>query len=654
MLLAIQEVYALEFDMRTRIILNSDNIFTMSLIDDFCEATKPLHQGDSVQELHRWSVEKMEEFWSFAWDYLEIIGEKGGQAHQITSLPISTFFPQAKLSYVENLLAPKCSLSIVEEGDLTDGGTTYSHAELVDAISRIEHFFAKAGLVENDCAVSILPIGFEVLAFVLAGFDFGSIMAGASPEFGDSAIISRFQQLQPKVLIATSEYHWNGKSSNRKETIENVLSAIPSIKNVIMVGRKCDVFAGPGVQVTYWDELIQSRGLAFTRRNFDHPTYVLFTSGTTGVPKGLIHRAGGVLLKHAVEQRLHCDIRPGDRVCFYSTTGWMMWNWSISILATGADLVLFDGSPNYPDVLRLFHFTQAQQLTHLGLSARLLDVIRESGRSIKEVGDLAKLRTIMVTGSPLSASTAAWVLEQFDGDIFLAPFSGGTDIAGSFVGPYPNLPYHPGEMQGPLLGMDVDIVDQSGRSCESGELGELVCKSPFPSVPLGIWGDKENARFNATYFHTWPGVWVHGDFASKTEFGGVIIHGRSDATLNISGVRIGTGEIYSALDDVPEISGVLAIAQPWNGDQRILLFLISTDTSEEFIQRLKSQIRAKTSPRHVPQVINFVSDLPRTFNGKLAEIAVTDLANNRPVRNLASLANPECLEELSRFLLKSP
>lgn len=639
--------------MSTTIILNSDNIFAMPLMDEFREATKPFHQGNSARDLHRWSIENMEEFWSFGWDFLGIIGDKGGQAHQQSSLPISSFFPQAKLSYVENLLGPKSSVSIVKEGDLTNAGSTYSHDELVKAIMRMENFLEKSGVVENDSIVSILPIGFEVLAFVLAGFDVGAILAGASPEFGDSAIISRFEQLQPKVLIATAKYEWNGKSFDRKETIENVLNAIPSIEHVIMVGKKCELVIAPGVQVVQWDELIDGNELALQRRPFDHPAYVLFTSGTTGVPKGLIHRTGGVLLKHAVEQRLHCDIRAGDRVCFYSTTGWMMWNWSISILATGADLVLFDGSPNYPDVLRLFHFAQEQRLTHLGLSARLLDVIRESGRDIKEVGELSQLRTIMVTGSPLSAKTAKWVLDQFNGEIFLAPFSGGTDIAGSFVGPYPDLAYHPGEMQGPLLGMDVDVVDETGRSCAVGEMGELVCKSPFPSVPLGIWGDSENARFKSTYFHTWPGVWVHGDLASKSEFGGVIIHGRSDATLNIAGVRIGTGEIYSALDNLPEISGALAIAQPWNGDQRIVLFLLSSDTSTGFIERIKGEIRLKCSPRHVPHAIYFATDLPRTFNGKLAEIAVTDLANGRPVRNLASLANPECLRELSGFLGES-
>jgi acetoacetyl-CoA synthetase len=283
----------------------------------------------------------------------------------------------------------------------------------------------------------------------------------------------------------------------------------------------------------------------------------------------------------------------------------------------------------------------------------LLDVIKESGRSIKEVGDLASLRTIMVTGSPLSASTAQWLSEEFSGAIFISPFSGGTDIAGSFTGPDPLRPYYPGEMQGPLLGMDFDVFDENGRSLGEDEMGELVCKKPFPSVPLGIWGDSSNSRFISTYFHTWPGVWVHGDLTSKTVHGGVVIHGRSDSTLNISGVRIGTGEIYSALDGVSEISGALAIAQPWQGDQRIVLFLIATKENQEFANEMKALIRRKTSPRHVPAAIYFVSDLPRTFNGKLAEVAVTDLANKRPVRNLASLANPESLTDIEKWLTTS-
>jgi len=616
----------------------------------FLLSTTALHGGQTTADLQRWSVEKPEEFWSALWDFISVIGEKGSRALEVSTLPDSRFFPDAQVSYLENLLHPKTSVTLVNESDLTNKGNVLTHAELSENIAKIIGVFQEAGISEEDRVVSILPIGFEVLSFVLAGFGVGATLAGASPEFGDSAIIARFSQLEPKVLIATTEYMWNGKVFDRRETIERVLTQIPSITHVIVVGNPNEINAPSGVKVSAWHELSTEEPITITRRSFDHPAYVLFTSGTTGVPKGLIHRSGGVLLKHLLEQKLHCDIRPGDRVCFYTTTGWMMWNWEISILATGAELVLFDGSPSFPDVLRLFHFAKEQRLTHLGLSARLLDVIKESGRSIREVGSMPHLRTIMVTGSPLSASTAQWVSDEFDGRIFLSPFSGGTDIAGSFTGPNPLLPYYPGEMQGALLGMDVDVFDEEGNSLGVNQMGELVCKKPFPSVPLGIWGDKDNSRFISTYFHTWPGVWVHGDLTSKTDRGGIIIHGRSDATLNISGVRIGTSEIYSALDGISAITGALAVAQPWDGDQRIVLFLISKETSAEFTSEIKATIRKRTSPRHVPGAIFFVSDLPRTFNGKLAEIAVADVANGRPVRNLASLANPESLKDIEKFL----
>ncbi len=616
----------------------------------FLLSTTALHGGQTTADLQRWSVEKPEEFWSALWDFISVIGEKGSRALEVSTLPDSRFFPDAQVSYLENLLHPKTSVTLVSESDLTNKGNVLTHAELSENIAKIIGVFQEAGISEGDRVVSILPIGFEVLSFVLAGFGVGATLAGASPEFGDSAIIARFSQLEPKVLIATTEYMWNGKVFDRRETIERVLAQIPSITHVIVVGNPNEINAPSGVKVSAWHELSTEEPITITRRSFDHPAYVLFTSGTTGVPKGLIHRSGGVLLKHLLEQKLHCDIRPGDRVCFYTTTGWMMWNWEISILATGAELVLFDGSPSFPDVLRLFHFAKEQRLTHLGLSARLLDVIKESGRSIREVGSMPHLRTIMVTGSPLSASTAQWVSDEFDGRIFLSPFSGGTDIAGSFTGPNPLLPYYPGEMQGALLGMDVDVFDEEGNSLGVNQMGELVCKKPFPSVPLGIWGDKDNSRFISTYFHTWPGVWVHGDLTSKTDRGGIIIHGRSDATLNISGVRIGTSEIYSALDGISAITGALAVAQPWDGDQRIVLFLISKETSAEFTSEIKATIRKQTSPRHVPGAIFYVSDLPRTFNGKLAEIAVADVANGRPVRNLASLANPESLKDIEKFL----
>jgi len=614
----------------------------------FFEEVKVKYQIKDLSELQKWSVENSGQFWSEVWDFFGVIGEKGDRSHIPSKLPEANYFPDAKLSILENLLAGGGTVSVVKESDIGNIGENFTHKDLVGMVSALVNTFQEQGIGESDRVVAILPVGIEVLVTTLAGFGVGATVATASPEFGAEAILARFFQLEPTVLVFSNSYPWQGKELDRSQMVAQVAKALPSLKLIIGLSANNEL-----PEIVLWSAATSnSAQISFTRRSFDHPAYVLFTSGTTGAPKGLVHRSGGVLLKHLVEMKLHCDIKAGDRVCFYTTTGWMMWNWELSVLATGADLVLYDGAPAFPDSLRLFHFAREQKLTHLGLSARLLDLIREQHNDLKVLGDLPDLRVIMVTGSPLSQATAQWVSDQFSGKVLISPFSGGTDIVGSFMGPNPLLPYYAGEMQSALLGMDIDCWNESGNSSGVDQIGELVCKSPFPTVPLGIWKDQSGQRFKEAYFHRWENIWVHGDLISRTAEGGYVVHGRSDATLNVGGVRIGTGEIYAALNSLSDISGALAFTQPWNGDERIVLLVVAPKVSdkESCIKQIRSEISAKCSPRHLPAEVFFVSDLPRTFNGKLAEVAVSDLAHKREIRNLGSLINPDILLEIGQFL----
>ena len=626
-----------------------------SLLQQFFNETQSLHSGKDFSDLHAWSVHYSRKFWSELWDFCGVIGTKVSKEGKESILPKADYFENSQINLAENILQKMRSVTILKEGEDREM-LEFNASEFTEFVSYLVQLFEKFDIHAGDSVVSVLPVGIEALAFTVAGFEIGGVVSSASPEFGSEAIISRFAQLNPKALIICDSYSWNGKIFDRTELLPSLLKALPSLELVIVVSKQLNE-NGPDLndpRIVTWDESPKSNiALEHERRDFNHPCYVLFTSGTTGMPKGLIHRTGGILLKHLVEQSLHCDMKKNDRVMFYTTTGWMMWNWSISVLMTGADLVLMDGSATYPNLLHLFHVAREQRLTHLGLSARLLDVMMKSDVSLIDAGPFPNLRCLMITGSPLSSSTATWVSKQIGDQVQIAPFSGGTDIVGCFTGPNPLTNVYAGQMQGPILGMDVDVWDEFGKSCPPNVVGELVCKKPFPSVPLGIIGDASGARFNSTYFEKWPGVWHHGDLASWTSEGGIIIHGRSDSTLNIGGVRIGTGEIYSVLEKLEEVSDALAFSKPHDDDEQIVLLIIpnSSDFNKnELAELIKKTLKTLCSPRHVPNQIYFVADLPRTFNGKLAEIAVTDLAHERPIRNLSSLANPQALTEIAIML----
>lgn len=626
-----------------------------SLLQQFFKKTQNLHSGKTFSDIQDWSVQDSRKFWSEVWDFCGVIGTKGSQENKESILPKADYFENSQINLAENILQKMSSVTILKEGEETEK-EDFTSSEFTEFVSFLVQLFGKFNIKPGDSIVSVLPVGIEALAFTVAGFEIGGVVSSASPEFGSEAIISRFAQLNPKALIICSSYSWNGKIFDRKELLPSLLKALPSLELVIVVSNELhenDLELGDPRIVAWTKNLKSDIALKHDRRSFNHPCYVLFTSGTTGMPKGLIHRTGGILLKHMVEQSLHCDMKKNDRVMFYTTTGWMMWNWSISVLMTGAELILLDGSATYPNLLHLFHVAREQRLTHLGLSARLLDVMMKSDVSLADAGPFPNLRCLMITGSPLSSTTAAWVSKQLGDQVQIAPFSGGTDIVGCFTGPNPLTNVYAGQMQGPFLGMDVDVWDESGKSCPPNVVGELVCKKPFPSVPLGIIGDTSGAKFNSTYFEKWPGVWRHGDLASWTSEGGIIIHGRSDSTLNIGGVRIGTGEIYSALEKLQEVSDALAFSKPHDDDEQIVLLIIPSGSDfdkNELTELIKKTLKTLCSPRHVPNQIYFVTDLPRTFNGKLAEIAVTDLAHERPIRNLSSLANPQALTEIAIML----
>lgn len=628
----------------------SDQQVSGSRLYEFAKTTAKYHkcQPDEYTGLHRWSVEHPSEFWSQLWDCCGIIGDKGKRAFEANdSLLEAQFFPDAKLNYAENLLRnPDDRVAIIAHRD--DGTRkSVSRSQLYDTVSQIVQALKNAGVEPGDRIAAIVTNDLEAIQFYLASAAIGAIWASCSPDFGPAGASDRLNQINPKILVAVPGYGYGDKRIDITDTI-NAVAQTPSIEKIIVLGQLPTEahYTKSAISLEEWLNPFTPEKINFHRAGFDAPMVILFSSGTTGQPKCIIHRAGGLLLQHLKEHALHCDIGQGDVLFYFSTCGWMMWNWQISALALGATLVTFDGNPFYPRSQSLVDLIDAEKITHFGTSAKYIDALNKFGVKPKHTHDLSSLRAILSTGSPLLPASFDFIYEDFKSDVHLASISGGTDICACFVGGVPTLPVVRGELQGPMLGFDVVALDDKGRVV-SGVAGELVCRSPHPTMPIGFWDDENGARYQDAYFSQHDGVWSQGDYIEKTSSGGFVIHGRSDATLNPGGVRIGTAEIYRQVETIDLVQEAVAVGQDHQGDQRVVLFVLlkgDAKLDDELIKLIKKRVRKGASPRHVPSLIAAVPDIPRTRSGKVSEIAVREIIHGRAVKNTTALANAQCLD----------
>ena len=605
----------------------------------------------SYDVLHRFSVDRMGDFWSQLWDFCEVIGTKG--SHPVVDedrLPGARFFPAASLNFAENLLRRDDESTAIVFRCEDGRGRELTWRELTDQVAQLAHALTAAGVRPGDRVAAWLPNIPEAFIAMLAAATIGAVYSSTSPDFGVSGVLDRFRQIEPAVLIAADGYRYGGKAHDCIERLAQITAELPSLRAIVVVPFLDPADPAPSGTTSWPDFLAPHPGgrPPFKQMPFDAPLYVLYSSGTTGPPKCIIHSAGGILLQHLKEHRLHCDIRPGDRVFYYTTTGWMMWNWLASALASAATLVVYDGAPTYPRPDSLFDLAAELGVTLFGTSAKFIDAAHKAQVRPRETHQLAALRTITSTGSPLVPESFDYVYSDIAPDVHLASISGGTDICGCFVIGDPTRPVYRGEIQGAALGMAVDVLAPDGSAAPVGAPGELVCRRPFPSMPLGFWGDEDGSRYAAAYFTDYPGLWRHGDWIARTEHGGFIIYGRSDATLNPGGVRIGTAEIYRQVEAFDEIAESIVIGQEWEGDQRVILFVrpaAGITLDDALTARIKARIRSECTPRHVPAIVVGVTDLPRTRSGKLVELAVRDVVHGRAVTNTEALANPEALEQ---------
>jgi acetoacetyl-CoA synthetase len=592
----------------------------------------------SYSSLHQWSVNNPGEFWSRAWDDNEVIGSKGTVFYtQGKDFISSQFFPQAKLNVAENLLAhgnpnEVAIVSILETGVRSE----ITWAELRSKVAATAAAMRAEGVVAGDRVVAWVPNVTEAIIYGLGALSIGAVVSTASPDFAPHAVEDRFGQVEPKIFLAADGYNYNGKYFDCSEKSAEIEKLLPTLKKTVRVG-----------QFESWIAPFMGAEPVFEQLPFDHPGFVLFSSGTTGKPKCITHSGAGVMLKAQSELLYQFNVLKGNKIFFFTTCGWMMWNWLTMALGRGATIVLFDGAPMAPTPSRLFDIAQNEKLDFFGISAKFIDSAHKEGLIPNKTHDLSSVKTIASTGSVLSPESFDYVYSSIKSDVHLASMSGGTDICGCFLAGVPTQPVYRGELQGPCLGMATDVFNSEGESAAMDEKGELVCTVPFPSKPIGFWNDAHNEKYKAAYFEGFPGVWTHGDFASKSVTGGFTLFGRSDATLNSKGVRIGTAEIYRVVEAFPQIQEAMAVSQDWDKDTRVILFVVvkaGQEFDESVEKEIKSALRTQASPRHVPDLIVVAPELPRTKSNKLVELAVTDVINGREVRNRDALANPDSLD----------
>ncbi|MBT8136858.1 MAG: acetoacetate--CoA ligase [Gammaproteobacteria bacterium] len=601
-------------------------------------------------DLWQWSVGNPTEFWPALWRYCDVRSSRKWQQvlQHPQRMPGARWFTGARLNFAENLLQHRGPQPAIIFRDESGNRRELSRDELWQQAASVAAGLRAAGVREGDRVAAYMPNIPETVVVMLAASSIGATFSSCSPDFGVNGVLDRFGQIAPKVLFSVDGYRYNGKRISLLPRLAELLSALPAVEQVVLVpflDPDPDVSALP-VTSLLADFVTPASDIDFAQLPFDHPLYIMYSSGTTGTPKCIVHGAGGTLLQHLKELVLHTDVTPADRVFYFTTCGWMMWNWLASTLAAGATVVLYDGSPFAPDPEVLWRMADEERISVFGTSAKYLAALEKAGVKPGTRFDLASLRCILSTGSPLTEESYDYVYADIKPDLQLSSISGGTDIISCFALGNPLLPVYRGELQCRGLGMAVDIYDETGAPLR-GEKGELVCTKPFPSMPLGFWNDIDDDRYREAYFNRFDNTWCHGDYALLTEHDGLIIYGRSDAVLNPGGVRIGTAEIYRQVEQLDEVIESIAAGQDWHGDQRIILFVRLRDGVElddELRQRIRSQIRNNTTPRHVPAKIIAVADIPRTISGKIVELAVRNVIHGRAVQNTDAMANPEALQ----------